>query len=73
MNTTPSEALIGTLVLLITVVLCGTLLVALSKLDASLFVGAILGPLVGAGAVFVTGVKASQQTAQSMTSPPPDA
>lgn len=68
-----NATLLAAIALIGLIIACCTLLVALNELSGDLFVGAVVGPLIGAAVTFVAGVKGVQQGSQSTSNPPPTA
>lgn len=68
-----SSALYAVIGLLAVALVACTVLVALDKLDGDVFVGVVIGPVIGGGIAFVAGTKGVQQGSQASTSPPPTA
>lgn len=68
-----SSALFAVVALLAVAIIGCTVLVALDKLGGDVFVGVVVGPVIGGGIAFVAGTKGVQQGSQASTSPPPTA
>lgn len=70
---TKNSTVFGVLAVIVVIVICTTVLVGMDKLASDLYVGAILGPVVGGLIGFVAGTKGVQQGSAASSSPPPGA
>lgn len=70
---TKNSTVYGVLLVLIVIIVCTTILVGFDKLASDLYVGAIIGPVVGGLIGFVAGTKGVQQGSAASSVPPPSA
>lgn len=68
---TKNSTVYGVLFVVVVIILCTTVLVGLDKLASDLYVGAIIGPVVGGLIGFVAGTKGVQQGSAASSAPPP--
>lgn len=68
---TKNSTVYGVLFVLVVIIICCTVLVGFDKLASDLYVGAIIGPVVGGLIGFVAGTKGVQQGSAASTAPPP--
>lgn len=68
---TKNSTVYGVLFVLVVIIICTTVLVGFDKLASDLYVGAIIGPVVGGLIGFVAGTKGVQQGSAASTAPPP--
>lgn len=70
---TNNTTIYGTLAIIALVIVCVTLLVWDGSVDADLYMGVVVGPIVGGLIGFVAGTKGVQQGSAASSVPPPDA
>ena len=68
-----NATILGTIALIAVVVVCCAALVYGDKLDGTLFVGVVVGPVITGGVAVIAGVKGVQQGSQATSNPPPQA
>lgn len=66
-----NQTVYGVMAILAIIIGCTTFLVATNDLDADLFMGVVIGPIVGGLIGFVAGTKGVQQGSAASTNPPP--
>lgn len=71
--TTSNTVVYGTLAIIALIIVCVSLLVWSGEVDADLYMGVVVGPVVGGLIGFVAGTKGVQQGSAASTIPPPEA